>query len=218
MVAFILRRTLAFIGVLWAVVTLTFLLIRVSPGSPFTRERNLPPSIEKQLLIHYKLDGTEGRAWGTHLGADLGLSESLRVTLGNAGALGQQYFSYLGDLLHGDLRLSTKYRDRSVNEILAQTLPLSIALGGIAIVIAAVVGIWLGCFAAVRRDKLGDHLAMFGSLGAISVPTFVTGPLTILAFGLLIPIFPVGGLQRPVGAWSCPRSSWPRPTSPTSRV
>ncbi len=87
---------------------------------------------KEQLLKRYKLDGTEGRAWGTrHLGSDLGLTEGLRVTLGNAGSLGQQYFSYLGDLMRGDLRLSTKYRDRSVNEILAQTLPLSMALGGI---------------------------------------------------------------------------------------
>ncbi len=199
MLAFILRRTLALIGVLWAVVTITFLLLRLTPGGPFTRDRNLPPSIEKQLLIHYKLDGTEGRAWGTRLGADLGLSESLRVTLGNAGALGQQYFSYLGDLLHGDLRLSIKYRDRTVNEIIAQTLPVSMALGGIAFLIASVVGIWLGCFAAVRRDQFGDRAAMIGALGAISVPMFVTGPLAILAFALLIPIFPVGGLQGP---WS----------------
>jgi oligopeptide transport system permease protein len=199
MLFFILRRVLALVCVLWAVVTLTFLLIRLSPGGPFVRERNIPPSIEKQLLKRYKLDGTEGRAWGTRLGADLGLSESLRITLGNAGSLGQQYFSYVGDLLHGDLRLSTKYRDRSVNEILAQTLPISMALGGIAFVIASVAGIWLGCYAAVRRDRLGDRAAMFGALGAISVPTFVTGPLAILAFALLIPIFPVGGLNGP---WS----------------
>ena len=199
MLAFIFRRSLALVGVLWAVVTLTFFLIRLTPGGPFDRERNLPPYIEKQLLKRYKLDGTEGRAWGTHLGSDLGLSEGLCITLGNAASLGQQYFSYLGDLLHGDLRLSTKYRDRSVNEILAQTLPLSMALGGIAFVVASVVGIWLGCFAAVRRDQLGDHLAMFGALGAISVPTFVTGPLTILAFALLLPIFPVGGWNGP---WS----------------
>ncbi len=199
MPAFLFRRTLALIGVLWAVVTLTFFMIRLTPGGPFDRERKIPASIEKELLKRYKLDGTEGRAWGVKLGANLGLSESLKVTLGNTGSLGQQYFSYLGDLLHGDLRLSTKYRDRSVNEILAQTLPLSMLLGGLAFFIASTVGIWLGCFAAVRRDRLGDHIAMFGALGAISVPTFVTGPLAILAFALLIPIFPVGGLNGP---WS----------------
>ena len=199
MLAFLLRRTLALVAVLWAVVTLTFFMIRLTPGGPFDRERKIPPSIEKELLKRYKLDGTEGRRWGVKLGADLGLTESLRVTLGNAGSLGQQYFSYLGDLCHGDLRLSTKYRDRSVNEILAQTLPLSMLLGGLAFVIASTVGISLGCYAAVRRDQFGDHLAMFGALGAISVPTVVTGPLAILAFALLLPIFPVGGLNGP---WS----------------
>jgi oligopeptide transport system permease protein len=197
MLAFILRRTLALIGVLWAVVTLTFLLIRLTPGGPFDRDRDIPPAIVNELLKRYKLDGSEGRAWGVHLGAELQLRESFRISLGNAGSLGQQYFSYLGDLLHGDLRLSTKYRDRSVNEILAQTLPLSLTLGGIAFVTASVAGILLGCYAAVRRNRLGDHVAMFGALGAISVPTFVTGPLAILVFALLIPIFPVGGWNGP---------------------
>ncbi len=199
MLGFILRRLLALVGVLWAVVTLTFLLIRVTPGGPFDRERKLPASIEKELLKRYKLDGTEGRAWGTRLAANLGRGEGTRIFMGNACSLGQQYFSYVGDLLHGDLRLSTKYRDRSVNEILGQTLPVSMALGGLAFVIASLTGIWLGCYAATRRDQVGDNLAMLGAVGAISVPTFITGPIAILCFALLLPIFPVGGLA---GVWS----------------
>ncbi len=199
MLAFIVRRLIGLVVVLWAVVTFTFLLIRITPGGPFDRERKLPASIEQELLKRHKLDGTEGRAWGIRVGAEFGLKEGLRIALGNAGSLGQQYFSYLGDLLHGDLRLSTKYRDRSVNEILAETLPVSMLLGGLAFLVASTVGVWLGCYAASHRDGWGDHAAMFSAIGAISVPTFVTGPLAILLVAILLPIFPVGGLN---GLWS----------------
>src|SRR5215475_6233496 len=117
MIRFIAKRMLGLVVILFCVVSITFFLIRLMPGGPFDRERKLPERIEKALLARYKLDGP----------------------------ILNQYFGYLGDLLRGDLRLSTKYRDRSVNEILAQTLPLSMLLGGLAFVISSVVGIWLGC-------------------------------------------------------------------------
>ena len=195
---FLLRRFLGMLGVLWAVVTLTFFMIRLTPGGPFDRDRKIPPAIEQELLRRYGLDGTEGREWGLKVASRFNLKPALAEWLGNTGSLGQQYFSYLGDLVRGDLRLSTKYRDRSVNEILGQTLPVSMALGGLAFVIAASAGVWLGCRAAVRQGTWADTVAMFGALGAISVPTFVTGPLAILLFALLLPIFPVGGLDSPL--------------------
>lgn len=199
MLAFLVRRLFALVFVLWAAFTLTFFLIRAKPGGPFDRERKLPASIEKELLKRYKLDGTEGRAWGTQFAARLGVGEGLRIFAGNAGSLGQQYFSYLGDVLQGDLRLSTKYRDRTVNEILGQTLPVSLLLGVPAFLLASSLGIWIGCYAAARRDRPADRLSMFAALAAISTPTFVTGPLAVLCFALLLPIFPVGGLSGP---WS----------------
>ena len=198
MSAFLLRRFLGMLGVLWAVVTLTFFMIRLTPGGPFDRDRKIPASIEKELLRRYQLDGTEGREWGLRAASRLNLKPALAEWLGNAGSLGQQYLGYLGDLARGDLRLSTKYRDRSVNEILAQTLPVSMALGGLAFVLAAGIGIWLGCRAAVRQGTWADTAAMLGALGAISVPTFVSGPLAILLLALLLPIFPVGGLDSPL--------------------
>jgi oligopeptide transport system permease protein len=97
------------------------------------------------------------------------------------------------DLLHGDLRLSTKYRNRSVNELLAQSLPVSGALGAIAFLIATGGGIWVGAFAAVRHDRPADTVAMLGALLAISIPTFVIGPLLILIFALKLNWLPVGG-------------------------
>ena len=165
MATFILRRVVSLLFVLFCVVSITFLLIRLAPGGPFDRERKIPPQIEKELLAKYKLDGT----------------------------LWEQYRGYMGDLLHGDLRLSTKYRNRSVNELLAQSLPVSGTLGGIAFLIATAGGIWVGAFAAVRHGRPADTWAMLGALLAISIPTFVIGPLLILVFALKLNWLPVGG-------------------------
>jgi oligopeptide transport system permease protein len=165
MITFILRRMVSLVFVLFCVVTITFLLIRLAPGGPFDRERKIPPQIEKELMAKYKLDGT----------------------------LWQQYRGYVWDLLHGDLRLSTKYRNRSVNELLAQSMPVSGMLGGIAFLIAMAGGIWVGCYAAVRHDTPADTAAMLGALLAISIPTFVIGPILILIFALKLNWLPVGG-------------------------
>jgi oligopeptide transport system permease protein len=165
MITFILRRVVSLLFVLFCVITITFFLVKMAPGGPFDRERKIPPQIEKELLAKYKLDGP----WM------------------------QQYTGYLWDVVHGDLRLSTKYRNRSVNELLAQTLPVSGTLGGIAFLIATAGGIWVGSFAAVRHHKPADTMAMLGALLAISIPTFVIGPLLILIFALRLRWLPVGG-------------------------
>ena len=95
MLAFILRRLAGMVLVLWAVVTIAFLLVWVAPGDPFVKERDIPEEIVQQMKAKYKVDGP----------------------------LWQQYVGYLGDLVRGDLRDSTKYRNRSVAEILAQFSP-----------------------------------------------------------------------------------------------
>jgi oligopeptide transport system permease protein len=135
------------------------------PGGPFDRERKLPEHIEKQLLAKYKLDGP----------------------------LLEQYFNYLGDLLHGDLRLSTKYRSRSVNEILADSLPVSGLLGGIAFCIATFGGVLIGSLAAAKQQTWIDRTAMLAALFAVSLPSFVIGPLLVLVFAIYWPVLPVGG-------------------------
>jgi len=168
-VYFLIRRILALVAVLFCVVTVTFFLIRVSPGGPFDAERKLPPAIEKQLLAKYKLDGT----------------------------LWQQYTGYLGDLVKGDLRLSTKYRNRSVAEILAQTLPVTITLGLCAFILATVLGTVIGVAAAAGRGGPKDFFAMLFALAAISLPSFLIGPILILVFGIWLGWFPVGGWGTP---------------------
>ena len=151
--------------VLFCVVTITFLLIRISPGGPFDGERKIPEAIERQLLAKYKLDGS----------------------------LWDQYVGYLGDLVRGDLRLSTKYRNRTVNEILAQTLPVTLMLGATAFLLATLGGIWLGTVAAMHQRTWRDAGAMLAALAAISLPSYIIGPLLILLFGLQLGWFPVGG-------------------------
>lgn len=160
-----LRRLASLPVVLFCVVTITFFLVRLSPGGPFDSERKLPKEIEKQLLAKYKLDGP----------------------------VLAQYTGYLKDLLHGDLRLSTKYRNRSVNEIMAQTLPVTLTLGATALLIAVTTGVWLGAFAAARPGTPAEGAALAMTLLAISLPSFVLGPILILAFSIKLSWLPVGG-------------------------
>ncbi len=165
MIRFIAKRLVGLVVILFCVVTITFFLVRLMPGGPFDRERKLPEHIEKQLLAKYKLDGP----------------------------LFEQYFNYLRDLLHGDLRLSTKYRSRSVNEILADSLPVSGLLGGIAFCVATIGGVFLGSLAAAKQQTWIDRTAMLGALFAVSLPSFVIGPILVLVFAIEWPVLPVGG-------------------------
>jgi oligopeptide transport system permease protein len=165
MFRFIAKRLVGLVVILFCVVTITFFLVRLMPGGPFDRERKLPEHIEKELLAKYKLDGP----------------------------LFEQYFNYLRDLLHGDLRLSTKYRSRSVNEILADSLPVSGLLGAIAFCVATVGGVFLGSLAAAKQQTWIDRTAMLGALFAVSLPSFVIGPILVLVFAIEWPVLPVGG-------------------------
>jgi len=165
MVRFIAKRTVGLVVILFCVVTITFFLVHLMPGGPFDRERKLPEHIEKQLLAKYKLDGP----------------------------IFEQYAGYLSDLLHGDLRLSTKYRSRSVNEILADSLPVSGLLGGIAFCVATIGGVFLGSLSAANQQTWIDRTAMLSALFAVSLPSFVIGPVLVLVFAIDWPVLPVGG-------------------------
>ena len=164
-----LRRLALMPLVLLCVISITFFLIRLSPGGPFDAERKIPAAIEQQLLAKYKLDGP----------------------------LLDQYTGYLKDLLHGDLRLSTKYRNRSVNEILSQTLPVTLTLGATAFLIALIAGLWLGSFAAAHPGSVIQGMALAITLISISLPSFVLGPLLILIFSIKLSWLPVGGWGSP---------------------
>lgn len=165
MIGFILKRLAAALFVLFAATSITFLIAQFSPGNPFAKERDLSPAVEKHLREKFGLGGT----------------------------ISERYFRYLSSLSHGDLGPSIQYKNRSVNEILAQSLPVSLTLGAFAFVIATTLGIFLGTFAAVRRNTAGDAGAMLIALFAISIPTYVTGPVLLLIFAMWLRVLPVGG-------------------------
>ena len=166
--------------VLFFVITTTFFLVKAMPGGPFTSEKNMPDSIRKQLLARFNLGGSNWEQYTTYLGLRRNVS-------------GQ----YSG-LFQGDLQLSTKYRDRSVAELLRDSLPISVTLGIAAFLIATTGGIWLGSLAAVRHRTPTDTGAMLAALFLISIPAFVIGPVLVLIFAIHLAWLPVGGW----GSWA----------------
>lgn len=162
---FLLSRFLSLLAVLVVVLTMTFVLFRESPGGPFSFERDLTREQIAAKEAHYKLDGPV--AW--------------------------QVLRWWGDALRGDFRESMKSKNFSVSEILSQSLPVSFTLGGVSFVLAALGGIFAGALSASRQKGLADRLTMTGALLAISLPTFVTGPLLVLVFALILGWLPVGG-------------------------
>lgn len=156
MFRFVARRLLQTIPVLLVIITATFFMVRFVPGGPFTAEKAIPPEILRNLEAHYGLDQP----------------------------LWRQYVNYLGQVARGNLGPSFKYTNRSVNEIIAQTFPVSLELGGWALLVAMVVGLPLGVLAAVRRNTWVDYLASSTGMLGICVPTFVLGPLLVLFFAI----------------------------------
>lgn len=165
MLRFIARRFLETIPVLLIIITATFFMVRFVPGGPFTAEKAVTPEILANLNKHYGLDKP----------------------------LHQQYFDYLGSLLRGDFGPSFKYSNRTVNEIIADALPVSLELGSISLGIALTLGITLGVFAAIRRNTWIDYLCTGVSTLGICLPTFVLGPLLVLFFAIYLGWFNASG-------------------------
>ncbi len=163
MITYITRRLISAIPVLWIIASLTFILVRIVPGGPFDAEKNLPPEVVANINAKYHLDRP----------------------------VGEQYMLYMGRLVHGDLGVSYKYVNRTVNDILADAFPVSLELGCLGLLLAVCVGVPLGTLAAVNRGKFADILAMFIATVGISVPGFVIGALLIFVFGIWLKILPV---------------------------
>ena len=165
MIGYTLRRLLTAIPTLWLLVTLAFFLIRLTPGGPFDSERALPTEVERNLQQIYHLD------------------EPLPI----------QYGRYLWQVLRLDFGPSFHYRDWSVNELIADGLPTSLALGGLALAVALVFGLFLGVQAALRQNRVSDHALMGVAMLGISVPNFVMAPLLILVLAIGLGLLPAGG-------------------------
>lgn len=165
MFRFIARRLLETIPVLLIIITATFFMIRFVPGGPFTSEKAVSPEIKANLEAHYGLDKP----------------------------LYQQYFDYLGSLMKGDFGPSFKYPNRTVNEIIADKLAVSLELGLTSLAVALVLGITLGVLAAIKRNTWMDYLSSSIAMTGICIPTFVLGPLLVLVFAIHLGWFNASG-------------------------
>lgn len=165
MLRYVIGRLLGAVPTLFVIVTVAFFLIRVAPGGPFNLERPLPPQIMENLRAYYGLDQP----------------------------LFQQYLSYLQGLVTLDLGPSYVYRDFTVDELLRQGLPVSIQLGGTALLLALVVGAALGTYAAVRQNRPGDVGVMTLAMVGITIPNFVMAPVLTLVLAIWLGWLPAGG-------------------------
>lgn len=156
MLRYIARRFLETIPVLWIILTATFFMLRFVPGGPFTSEKAVTPEVQRNLEAHY------------------GLNKPLLA----------QYTDYMARLLQGDLGPSFKYANRTVNEIIADKLPVSLELGILSLGVALALGLTAGIVAAVRRNTWLDYTASGLAMVGICVPTFVMGPILVLVFAI----------------------------------
>jgi oligopeptide transport system permease protein len=170
MLRFIFKRVLEAIPVLLIVATITFFLLKMMPGGPFDTEKVTTPEIKKQIEAYYGLDKP----------------------------LWRQYADYMQRLLlHGDLGPSYKYYGWSVNELLAGSLPISLELGLEGLLFALFFGLIAGIIASLRKNTAGDYVPMSIATLGICIPSFVTGPLLILIFGLHLGWFNSAGWNFP---------------------
>src|SRR5690606_23651489 len=154
--------------VLWVLITISFFMMRLAPGGPFSGERRMDPVIEQAIRAKYHLD----KSWP------------------------EQYGRFMGELvLDFDLGPSFKYKTQTVNQILAERAPVSAVLGVSATLIALVLGLGAGVIAGIRQNSNFDYLSMTGAMIGLSVPVFVVGPLLQLAFCMTWNVFPVAGYE-----------------------
>jgi oligopeptide transport system permease protein len=163
--SFILRRLLSAIPTLFLIITISFFLIRLAPGGPFDLERPLEAKVMENLNRIYKLDRP----------------------------LFEQYMLYLGSIVRGDFGPSFIMRDFSVGELFARGLPVSMTIGGLALVVAILVGGTVGAIAAFRQNSAIDYTVTgLGTFG-LTIPTFVVAPVLQIVFGLALAWLPVAG-------------------------
>jgi oligopeptide transport system permease protein len=164
MARYFIRRVLSLIPTLLIIVTLSFFMIRLAPGGPFAREKEVPELILQNLLKRYHMDEP----------------------------LGKQYLRYLGDIIRWDLGPSFRYRDVTVNEIIDQGLPVSMTLGITSLLLAVLSGVSVGIISALKQNKWPDYVAVSVAVVGISVPLFVMGPVLQLFIGMRLKLLPMG--------------------------
>lgn len=162
MLRYALRRLLGAVPTLFLVTVLAFLLVHAAPGGPFDSERALPKEIEANIEAAYHLDEP----------------------------LVMQFLRYVGGVVQGDFGPSFSYRDYTVSELIGRSFPISLQLGALAMLLAAVVGVSTGIVAALRQNSPLDKVVMGFAMTGISIPVFVIAPLLVLLFAVKLQWLP----------------------------
>jgi oligopeptide transport system permease protein len=165
MTKYILRRLLVSVPVVFAMILATFAMIQALPGGPFDNvgERAMPEQVRILMERRYGLDKP----------------------------LYEQFFVYVGNLMQGDFGPLLRSTSQDVNDVVAQTFPVSIQLGLLALILGFVIGIPAGVLAALKHNSALDHTATFVAVLGVSIPNLVLGPLLILIFGVYLDWFPI---------------------------
>ncbi|MEI7440741.1 MAG: ABC transporter permease subunit [bacterium] len=165
MLKYSLKRLLGSIPVLLIVITLSFVIMRATPGGPFDKEKKVTPEVMAALNAQYKLD------------------QPLYI----------QYWDTVTNILKGDLGPSFRYPGRTVNEMILEGLPTTVELGCYALIFALLLGITSGIIAALKKNTWLDYIPMTFSMAGICVPSFLLGPVLVLIFSIHFNWLPVSG-------------------------
>lgn len=149
---------------LFVVITLTFFMMHMIPGGPFTEEKAIPSFVLEKMNARY------------------GLNDPIHI----------QYGRYLLNVLRLDLGPSYRYEGMTVNELIGSRFPVSFAVGGAALLLALVIGIPVGIISALRRGEWPDRLAMFLATLGVTVPGFVIATLMVYVFSWRLGLVTVG--------------------------
>lgn len=161
--SYVLGRLGQTVFVIWVIATLTFGLLRVIPGGPFDQEKALAPEVKAAIEAKYNLNAP----------------------------IGTQYLDYMKGIATGHLGYSYKYVGREVTEIVAESLPTSMQLGIFAMIVALIVGIPAGVYAASKHNTWKDNLTMVAATSCVSLPSFLVAPILITLFCFTFDWLPV---------------------------
>ncbi len=160
------RLTLGIVSI-FVVATLTFFLMNLVPGGPFVAEKSISKAAQEALAAKYGLDKP----------------------------IFERYTTYITDFVKGDMGYSLRQRGRTVSDIIFSKFPVSAKLAGVAVVIALMLGIPLGCISAYNRGKIPDNFIIVLATCGIAIPSFISSVLLLYTFGSKLNIFPTVGLN-----------------------
>ncbi|HGS4526524.1 TPA: oligopeptide ABC transporter permease OppB [Vibrio cholerae] len=167
MLKFIAKRIFEAIPTMLVLITISFFLMRYAPGNPFSSERPLPPEVMANINAKYGLDKP----------------------------VSEQYLTYLTNIVQGDFGPSFKYKDYTVNELIASALPVSVKIGLAAFVFTVIMGVTVGTIAALNQNTWIDYTIMSTAMLGVVMPSFVLAPVLIYIFAIQFSLFPAGGWQ-----------------------